>query len=193
MTTGRMNITLIRYSKTNPTASIPIRQWGLTDEGIELAIKLSQSELITSLDVLYSSLQTKALETALILAKPHGLEIKTHPGLDEVTSFTRKFLGDEFEKVTHDFYSEKIERISEGETWREALKRFNATIDSIVAKEKVLHHENIGLVSHGNILSFFTSLYTGKEAYLWHKKITMPDVAVFDWNNKKFQVFWGQN
>ncbi|MCA9397309.1 histidine phosphatase family protein [candidate division WWE3 bacterium] len=187
-----MELILIRHSRTQPTHTVPVRQWGLTEEGIQLAKDLSKQKIISSLDVLYSSLQTKAIETSLYLAKPHGVPMKTHPGLDEISSFTRTFLGKDFEKVSEDFYRERIARIAEGETWREALRRFKTSLESIVAVEKKRRIRTVGIVSHGNILAFFTAHYTQTDPYMYHKKIQMPDVAMFDWETKEFEVGWGE-
>ena len=94
-----MKLTFIRNSTTKPNSQVPIPLWGLTEEGIEKARKISRMDLIKDLKVLHSSLQTKALETAVILGKPNAIPIKTHPGLTEITSFTRKFLhSDLYEK-----------------------------------------------------------------------------------------------
>jgi hypothetical protein len=49
---------------------------------------------------------------------------------------------------------------------------------------------NIGIVSHGNMLSYFTAQYTDVTPYALHDKIHMPDVAVFDWETKQFVKLW---
>jgi broad specificity phosphatase PhoE len=68
-----MNITFIRHSKTKIEPEKPIVLRGLADEGIEKAQALSKDQAIKQLDVVYSSLQTKAIETMLYLAKPNAL------------------------------------------------------------------------------------------------------------------------
>lgn len=40
-----MKITFIRHSKTNPNGEIPIEQWGLTEQGIELAKDLFKFDM----------------------------------------------------------------------------------------------------------------------------------------------------
>lgn len=186
-----MKITLIRHSKTKLEPEKPITLWGLSEEGIELAKGLSEKQVIKDVDALYSSLQTKAIETALYLAKPNSIPLKTNEDLTEITSFTLKFFGgDQYMQNVHDFFSGKVERIAEGETYKEALVRFNQAIQEIVEKEKV---DNIGIVSHGNILSFFTEQNCEKKAIELHDIIKMPDVAVLDWDTKNFIQFWGEH
>jgi broad specificity phosphatase PhoE len=76
-----MNFILIRHSKTDRNPQAPITCWGLADEGVQLANELSQKDVIKNLDVVYASFQTKALETAVLLAKPNATPIKADDNL----------------------------------------------------------------------------------------------------------------
>ena len=187
-----MNFIFIRHSKTDRNPAVPFICWGLTAEGIELAEHLSQEEIIKELDVLYSSSQTKALETALYLAKPNGISIKVDPNLTEVTSFTIKYDADIdiYTKNVHDFYSGAIDRINGGETKAEALDRFNMSLEAIAKAER--GSSDIGIVTHGNILALFTAQYKDVDCLDLHYKIKQPDVAVFNWKEKRFMSFFGE-
>ena len=150
-----MKITLIRHSKTNPTKDIPIPLWGNTNDGFELCERLCENQVIKNIDVIYYSLETKALETAVLLAKENSIPIKTDKNFEEISSFTQKFyVGDEFEKNIQKYYGKKVARIGDGESIEEALYRFNDAIERTIAKEG--DAENIGIVSHGGILSLFS-------------------------------------
>jgi broad specificity phosphatase PhoE len=187
-----MLLTLIRHSKTTPTAEIPIPRWGLNEQGIELAKALALTESIQAVDILYSSLQTKALETAVLLAKPNAMGIKTDDRLTEITSFTNQFEADleTYEKRAHQFYAGTLDRINQGETVAEALSRFNEALTDIVQWEA--DKQNIGIVSHGNILAYFCAQFMPVEMAVFHKTIRMPDVAIFDWEGKQFLKMFGQ-
>ena len=187
-----MKLVFIRHSKTNRDPLVPITCWGLADSGIELAKELSMKEVIKNLDVVYSSFQTKALETAVLLAKPNAVPIKADDRLTEVTSFTGSFENDfdTYTKNVHDFYSGDLTRISGGETKAEALERFNNALESIAKNES--DKDFVGIVSHGNILTLFSALYKDVDCYELHAKIQQPDVAIFDWQKKKFDVFFGE-
>ena len=188
-----MNFVFIRHSKTDRNPQIPIACWGLTEGGVELAKELSQKDFIKSLDVLYTSFQTKALETAVLLAKPNAVPIKANDGLTEVTSFTGPFEEDFalYTKNVHDFYDDDLDRIGDGETKTEALERFNTTLESISKIEN--GKEFIGIVTHGNILALFSAQYRdGADPYVLHAAIEQPDVAIFNWDEKKFKIFFGE-
>jgi len=186
-----MKFIFIRHSKTDRNPQVPITCWGLADSGIELAQELSRQDVIKNLDVVYASFQTKALETAVILAKPNAIPIKADDGLTEVTSFTGPFEQDfdVYTKNVHDYYADEVDRISGGETKEEALKRFNTTLEAIAKAES--HLGFVGIITHGNILTLFSALYKDVDCYELHTKIKQPDVAVFDWDKKQFETFFG--
>jgi broad specificity phosphatase PhoE len=187
-----MLITFIRHSKTIPDPDVSILQWVLSEKGVELAKDLSQKEEVKNLAVIYSSLQTKALETALILAKPQFIPIKTDNNLTETTSLTNTFEPriERYEEDLHLYYDRKLDRLHNGETIDEALARFNSCLEKIAAAER--DKNNIGIVSHGSILAFFAAQYTNLNALDIHKKIRMPDLAIFDYNSKKFLKFFSE-
>lgn len=188
-----MNIIFIRHSKTFIEPEKSITLWGLSDKGIELANALSKTESIKSLQVIYTSLQTKALETALYLAKPNGIPIRANNDFTEITSFTNRFIANkkDYEKNIFDFYHDNIRNIEYGETYDESLERFNKALEQILVDEERNGIDDIGIVSHGNILAYFTAQYSNKSSYELHELIQMPDYAIFDWKTKKFIKFWG--
>lgn len=188
-----MKFIFIRHSKTDRNPQVPITCWGLVDQGIDLAHELSRKDIIKKMDVLYASLQTKALETAILLAKPNAIPIKVDDRLTEVTSFTGSYESDvaTYTKSVHDYYSGDRTRIANGETKGEALERFTAALSSIAKTES--GNDYIGVVSHGNILALFSALYKDIDAYELHTQIKQPDIAVFDWDRKEFDIFFGEH
>ncbi|MBP9717984.1 histidine phosphatase family protein [Candidatus Gracilibacteria bacterium] len=187
-----MQITFIRHSKTKVDPAISPTRWELSRDGIRLAQELGSREVIKGLSIIYSSLQTKALETAFYLSKPNNIEVRTDDRLTEVTSFTNKFIADEdtYSRNVKDYYSGRIARISGGETIQEALARFNGAIQDIAAVNGA--EKRIGIVSHGNILALFSAQFDATiDCYQLHKEIKQPDIAIFDGHTKRFISFFG--
>lgn len=186
-----MNLILIRHSKSLVNPNIPIPTWGLSKEGVALAQKLNEIPQIKTLNVVYSSLQTKALETAVLATKNTGISIKVNDGLTESTSFTNKFVNiEQLTQNTKNYYSNKNLSINNGETSEEALVRFNTAIHIITKAE--IDKKNIGIVSHGNILAAFVNQYTNKSPYELVENMKQPDIAVLDWESKQFTTFFGE-
>lgn len=186
-----MKITFIRHSQTQIDPDVPASDWKLSDEGMERAKKLAHHDAIKDIEIFYSSLQIKALTTADLLATPNGIPTKTDNRLTEITSFTNRYIPDieTYNRSVKDYYEGRIDRINEGETIQEALDRFNGAIQAIV--EANPEAKNIGIISHGNILTLFAAQFKDLNRYDTHKKIRQPDMAVFDWNKKEFIHFFG--
>src|SRR5258706_640058 len=112
-----MKLVLIRHSQSLVNPTVPIDSWGLSDEGMYLAKKLQENKDVQKIQIIYSSLQPKALETAILATKNKGVFLKTNDRLTETTSFTKKFEElDVLEKNTKDFHSGKVDRLNNGES-----------------------------------------------------------------------------
>lgn len=185
-----MQLVLIRHSKTTLEKDKSNLVWQLSPEGIALAEQLSQNPSIKNLEVLYSSDQTKALHTALLLAKDNYIPIRVEQSLTEATSITNGFF-ENYEKEMGNWHTDPTYRINNGETTEEALIRFSIIIDRLVARHTTI--ERLGIVSHANILSLFTSQYESRTSLEIHHAIRMPDYAIVDWDTKKLLKTFGND
>lgn len=183
-----MKFVFVRHSNSQVDPTRAIAQWGLSDVGVERAKHLAHDPEILSLNLLYSSLQVKAVETMVYLSKPHGIPVRTDDRLGEVSSFTTRFFEPaEHERILHDFYMRKISRIEGGETIDEALARFEDCLQDIAAE---CPDGRVGVVTHGSVLTFFSEKFGLGEAFSIHLKLEQPDVAIFDWSTKTFDKPW---
>lgn len=181
-------LVLIRHSKTIFEKEVPAVQWILSDAGQMSASNLAETDEVAKLDVIYCSDQTKALETAVLLARPHRHQIRVLHDLTELTSITKKYF-DPYEETVHALYFGDIENINGGESIAEGLARFSAAINAIA--DETPDKDTVGVVAHANILSIFASQYDGRTAYELHEIIQMPDIAVLDWETKLFDKKFG--
>lgn len=181
-----MKLVLIRHSKTILEKDMPNEQWILSEEGVKLAMELSTNSFIKKCSVIYSSLQTKALETTLLLAKPNYIPIMTEKTLTETTSITNGFF-DHFEEEVAKWHNGKY-RINDGETKAESLKRFKATVKKIASKHSF--QDYIGIVAHGNVLSILSECYSDRDSYYIHKSLQMPDFAILNSDTWRFERLW---
>ena len=185
-----MNLVFIRHSKSLVNPDIPITTWGLSDEGVMLAKKLNELSQIKNLDVIYTSLQLKALETAILATKNLGIPVKTDDRLTESTSFTNKFVSlEQLEENNKKYFSGKQISINGGETIEEAHSRFMIALRDIAAAED--GKSNVGIVSHGNILATFSEEIIEKNALQLVEAIKQPDIAIFNWDSHQFTNFFG--
>lgn len=186
-----MKIALVRHSKTTIQPQLNSTLWTLSDEGREAAARLAQDTVFEGTELIYSSHQPKAIETAGIIGTALEVATAQEAGLAELSSVTNGFIAD-YAGTVHKLYTGDLLRINDGETLEEALDRFNKAIEAITAR-----HEDCGkiaIVSHANVLSLFSAQYCDQEAIDLHDSIAMPDVAVLDWDgsNSTLEQPWGQ-
>ena len=177
-----MQLILVRHSKTLQEKSKSNLLWQLSPEGIQLADALSQNQLIKNVECLYTSDQTKALQTALLLAKDNYIPIKVFPQLTEATSITNGYF-ENYEARVAQWHNTTEDRINNGETAKEALSRFNEIIENVVSVSQRIY-ANIGIVSHANVLSLFTAQFEERSSAEIHAHIRMPDVAILNWESR---------
>jgi len=185
-----VKIILVRHAQTNIEPEVNSTQWTLSDDGRQAAARLASSAIFEGSDAIYSSLQPKAIETAEIIGQALRMPAGQEEGLAELSSVTSGFI-DDYAGTVHRLYAGEIESINGGETLDQALERFNRAVGSIATKH--VDEDKIVIVSHANVLSLFTAQYSDREAIDLHNTITMPDVAVLDWNgsDSSFDQLWG--
>jgi broad specificity phosphatase PhoE len=177
-----MKIIFIRHSDTERDYVASPLLWKLSEKGVELARAMSQIDVIKSIDVLYTSFQKKALQTALILSEDNNIKVVPDNRFTELTSITNGYVED-FENTLKKFYSGEIDRINDGETVEECKIRFSEAVDDVVMQNK--GKETIGIVSHGNALAIYLSQYFNEDILTLHNRIRMPDYLVLDYSSKK--------
>jgi len=187
--TENMKIILIRHSHTvvEPEKYNPL--WKLSEKGVEQASALAKHSHVQEIEVLYTSNQLKALHTGVLVAEEFGVFVKVRENLTELTSLTNDWKAD-YDGFIHDIYSGTILRHGDGESLAEATERFTKAVADIVTIEQ--DKEVVGIVAHGNILSLFASQYEDRTALEIHHVIRMPDIAVFDFEKKVFEVSFGK-
>lgn len=186
-----MKIVLVRHSKTNIEPEIDSTQWRLSEDGRQAAAKLAEDPAFKDCELIYSSLQPKAIDTAEIIGKALNIPALQEEGLAELSSVTSGFIED-YAGTVHKLYAGEIANINDGETLQQAIDRFNAAIKSIVDQHRDV--PKIAIVSHANVLSLFTAQYCDNKAIDLHNTIAMPDIAVLDWSDTESELerLWGQ-
>lgn len=164
MTTGKLNVYLVRHGKTMFNTSRRVQGWSdtpLTNEGIEVAEFLGRGLREIPFDAVYTSDRGRTIETAGIVLRESK---QTHLELNELSDFREfgfgKFEGEyedimfgkviehlgfqsveeAFEKFGYDGYqiiSETVEKIDEtgmSEKWDSMVTRLKNALET-VAKE----------------------------------------------------------
>ena len=143
----------------------------LSEEGEEQAERIAGRFTCEPITAVYSSPLMRALDTARVIARPHGLEVGLLPGMLEIG------FGDwEGKEYTHvrEQYSEKLRNwiqdplkhgIPNGESLPALKERVEGALDKILSEHKEGH---VVLVGHsGSIRMLFCSLLKMNLSAFW--------------------------
>ena len=184
-----MRLYLIRHAAVTVRPDRPGPQWHLSPEGRAAAETLAEEPYWADLRLMYTSTEPKAVGTAQRISSRHNLPVRTEPDLREVRG--RDWVGEES-------YRELAKRYLAGdgvdgwEPKEAALQRVRSCISGIVDESG---GEDVGLVSHGLILTIYLADLLGLDARtscdLW-SGLRFPDVAVVDPKAKRMEREFGQ-
>jgi alpha-ribazole phosphatase len=127
----------------------------LSDTGRNQASLLSQRLATVSLQAVYASDLKRALDTARIVAEPHGLDVQALPQLREINfgaweGLTYKEIESRYPEIASNWYSSPgSTRIPGGETFQELMERAYSTVTDLARK----HDPGaIAVVTHGGAI-----------------------------------------
>jgi len=141
----------LRHASTKFNPNKPAYKWILKDEGIEQVSKLCDDNIFFEVDIIISSTEKKAIQTAHYIAKNQEKKIVTNSALNEFNRGEKAIeTAEEYRQCVKSIFNDI--HIDGWETAENALKRFRDEI----AKIDQEHTEKIILiVSHGIILSLY--------------------------------------
>jgi len=153
--TMKTTLFLVRHGETVDNANKIMQgqtQGRLNDEGVRQAEQLRDELASTHLDAIVASDLKRSVDTAVILAEPHGLEVVTTPLLRERDwgSFTGRYIPNLKDEV----WPDDIETL---EAMQERSRAFLDFIRNHYAGKRVL------AVGHGIINKAIQAVFYGKQ------------------------------
>lgn len=174
---------LVKHSLPEMMKNIPAREWGLSNEGWDRAKRLAEKLAHYHPEIIVSSVEPKAHQTAEILGECLGLKSHIVRDLHEHDRSQSPFYSnDEFESLVQKFFQEPDMLVFGEETANQAFLRFQDAVDKVLdsnSGKKTL------IVAHGTVISLFVSQMTGIEGYKLWKELGLPSFIVIDLETKK--------
>lgn len=134
--------------RIDPNVAVP--QWGLSEIGRQRAIQSATSPWAAALTRIVSSEETKAIETAEILARSAGLSVEVVHGTGENDRSATGFLPpDRFEEAADWFFAHPTESFRGWERAIDAQTRISAHVSTILASHDPT--KPIAFVGHGGV------------------------------------------
>ena len=169
-------LVLVRHSNPEIEPDKPASDWRLGEVGRR------RSELLTarlrglSPDVVWSSREPKAVETAEIVAAAFGVPVRTADGLEEhhrrgVPYFPTR---DEFERAVEQLFCNPDQLVLGTETAGRALSRFTAAVDDVIEAGQ----KDTVVVTHGTVMALYAASVAGVRPMCFWRRLGMPSFVV---------------
>jgi broad specificity phosphatase PhoE len=140
----------ITHPQVKIDADIPVPKWGLSDLGAQRAHAAAASTWATQVTRIISSDETKAIETAEILAAASGVTVEIVEGMHENDRSATGFLPPpEFEKAADWFFANSSESFHGWERAIDAQRRIVSAVERILSSHDA--GQPIAFVGHGGV------------------------------------------
>jgi len=167
---------LIKHSLPEIVESVPANEWLLSGEGRRLSESLANAIAPYNPQVIVSSREPKAKETARVLANSLGLSFSAVDNLHEHERTSTPYLSKgEFQASVRDFFERPKQLVMGEETADAAHARFKKAVQLVLADHP---DETIAIVAHGAVISLFVSRQTGVDAFTLWQQLDMPSFVV---------------
>lgn len=172
----------VKHSLPEIVENLPAREWRLSSAGRERAQRLAERVSRFQPEMIVSSVEPKAKETAEIVANHLGLEFQVMLDLHEHDRSTTPYLSRvEFESVVQEFFQEPNELVFGSETANQAHERFCNAVNGGLNSHG---DKTIVIVSHGTVISLFVARLIGVSDFLLWNELGLPSFVVIDMKSK---------
>ncbi|MBP2563666.1 MULTISPECIES: histidine phosphatase family protein [Agrobacterium] len=145
-----MHALYITHPQVKIDADVPVPEWGLSERGAERAREASRLPWARSLRRIVSSAETKAIETARILAETSQAEIEIVEAMHENDRSATGFLPPpEFEKAADWFFANPEESFHGWERAIDAQARIVGAVKAVFERHDP--RQPIAFVGHGGV------------------------------------------
>jgi broad specificity phosphatase PhoE len=172
------HLILVKHSMPEIDPDQPAHTWRLSEEGRFRAQRLADELENFAPDVLVSSTEPKARETAEIVAARLQLELQEVEDLHEHDRSNVPFLPyDTFQVSLREFFQQPHALVFGMETADQADARFYRAVHAILNEHR---DKSVVIVSHGTVISLFVARLTGSSALDLWTRLGLPSFVAMD-------------
>lgn len=169
---------LVKHSTPAINASVPAREWTLSAEGQARARRLAGLLSQHQPEVIVSSVEPKAQETAEILANTFGLTYQVVADLHEHNrSNVPYYSNEEFQELIRTLFESPDVLVFGQETARQALTRFSTAVNAVLSAHP---QKTTVIVTHGTVLALFVAQLTGVDGHTLWGDLGLPSFVILD-------------
>ena len=167
---------LVKHALPLIDPAVPASQWQLSEAGQAGAQVLTQKLATYHPDLIFSSAEPKAIETAHIVATVLDKQVEVVEGLHEHDRRNVGFLEKrKFEASIAQFFDQPDQLTLGTETANQAYHRFSKGVTGIIERYP---DKNVVLITHGTVLTLFVSRLAGIEPFPFWKDLDLPSWVV---------------
>jgi probable phosphoglycerate mutase len=161
-----MRLYITRHGTTEWNIEKRLQGWGdspLTEEGINRAVSLGESLADVDFDIIYTSPQKRAMETAKLIMGNKNTKIITHDGLKELRFgiWEGMELDEINEKYPEEYYlyrnRPELYIPIDGESFKDLFNR----VESFLEELKAVDYKNVLIVTHGMTIKTLITIIKG--------------------------------
>ena len=169
-------LVLVRHSKPEVDPTQPAQEWRLGETGRRRAKLLAGRLDSFAPTVIWSSKETKAIETAGVIAGAFQVPVRVTHGLEEHHRRGTPYFSTQlqFEGAIKRFFAKPDQLVLGAETADQALKRFTGAINQAIA----LGGPHTIVVTHGTVMALYVASKCGVSPMAFWKRLGLPSFVV---------------
>ena len=167
---------LVKHSLPEILPEIPASEWHLSAEGRRRCQVLADELSGHDPDLIFSSSEPKAQETAKIVAQQIVKSLFIATGLHEHERKKVRFTNEEqFEASVKEFFEQPDALVFGEETAAQSLNRFSNAVYQLISQNS---DQNLVVVSHGAVITLFVADNCGIEPFQFWGRLDLPSFVV---------------
>ena len=168
-------LVLVKHSMPDVDPSRPASMWRLSNVGRHRAEVLATKLNSFSPEMIWSSPEPKAVETAGIVARAFDVPVRLADGLEEHHRDDVPYLPKrQFESAVETFFDRPDELVLGSETAEQARERFTASIEIAI----MTGQKDIIAVTHGTVISLFVASVAQVDSMSLWRRLGLPSYVV---------------
>lgn len=169
-------LVLVKHSQPVLDASVPAREWQLSQVGEDQAVQLAERLRQFLPFRLLTSIEPKAYRTCEIISEVLGLPMSQVDDLHEIDRRALPIVSSRVHEELNAPIFTNVDKPALGsESARDALERFRAAVDR---EASCTVGKNLVIVSHGTVISLFSAVYNDLDAFTLWKNLECASFVV---------------
>lgn len=172
-------LVLVKHAMPFIDTSMDARDWQLADDGRAKSSQLADRLAPYGPDVILSSTEPKAIQTAGIVANKLNLPHDAIAGLHEHDRRGVPWMDkQQFHSAVQAFFDNPSTVIFGGESADQAFARFRDALNLALDRHQA---RNVVAVTHGTVISLYVSRTVGMDPFDLWAKLGLPSYVVLSW------------